>query len=125
VFVSLLWLCSKGADIGMKAVKFLPKRKKGPQQWITLNVGGTRFLTTRSTLLSEPDTLFHYLIRDDSKKAVVKNGKTQTVDVASLVCVCIHVCVWVYGWVLFYKQVCVCVCVCVCVAVFSVWWYSA
>jgi len=87
-FAILLPTIIKGADVGMKAVAFLPKKRKGPAQWITLNVGGTRFLTTKATLLSEPDTLFHYLIQKDPKKPLLRKGTPPTqqpIDVASLV----------------------------------------
>lgn len=40
--------------------------KQGSNQWITLNVGGTNFLTTKTTLSRDPNSFLSRLIQEDS-----------------------------------------------------------
>lgn len=36
------------------------------KQWVKLNVGGTYFLTTKTTLARDPNSFLYRLIREDS-----------------------------------------------------------
>lgn len=47
-----------------KSPNFL--KKQGSNQWITLNVGGTCFLTTKTTLSRDPNSFLSRLIVEDS-----------------------------------------------------------
>ncbi|KAF2367225.1 Potassium channel tetramerization-type BTB domain [Trinorchestia longiramus] len=46
-------------------------------QWVKLNVGGTHFLTTRTTLTKDPDSLFAKLINEDMGR-LVTDGKDES-----------------------------------------------
>lgn len=39
-------------------------QKQGPQNWVKLNVGGTCFLTTKTTLSRDPNSFLARLIQD-------------------------------------------------------------
>ena len=54
-------------DIFSKGKKMVPKLNKS--SWITLNVGGQKFLTTKHTLLST-DSIFRQLINDEPTESV-------------------------------------------------------
>ncbi|EDW25868.1 GL14263 [Drosophila persimilis] len=41
-------------------------RKQGTDQWVKLNVGGTYFLTTKTTLSRDPNSFLSRLIQEDS-----------------------------------------------------------
>lgn len=41
--------------------------KHGSNQWIKLNVGGTHFLTTKTTLSRDPNSFLHRLIDDSGE----------------------------------------------------------
>lgn len=38
----------------------------GSKQWVKLNVGGTHFLTTKTTLARDPNSFLYRLIQEDS-----------------------------------------------------------
>ncbi|XP_066139758.1 BTB/POZ domain-containing protein KCTD5 [Euwallacea fornicatus] len=40
--------------------------KNGNKQWVKLNVGGTYFLTTKTTLARHPNSFLHRLVQEDS-----------------------------------------------------------
>lgn len=40
--------------------------KNGNKQWVKLNVGGTYFLTTKTTLARDPNSFLYRLIQEDS-----------------------------------------------------------
>lgn len=40
--------------------------KNGNKQWVKLNVGGTYFLTTKTTLARDPNSFLYRLVQDDS-----------------------------------------------------------
>ena len=42
--------------------------QKRSSQWVSLNVGGTKFLTTRTTLLRDPNSFLCRLIKEDPGK---------------------------------------------------------
>ena len=46
----------------------------GQQEWVQLNVGGTRFTTTKSTLSKDPKSFFHRLINQESGEGGVGGG---------------------------------------------------
>lgn len=56
----------------MATVNLNPKKSSnflanhGNNQWITLNVGGTCFLTTKTTLSRDPNSFLSRLIMEDS-----------------------------------------------------------
>lgn len=54
-----------------------PKSKIVNQQWVRLNVGGTYFLTTKTTLARDPNSFLFRLIQKDSdlKSDKVRTGK--------------------------------------------------
>lgn len=39
--------------------------KNGNKQWVKLNVGGTYFLTTKTTLARDPNSFLYRLVQDD------------------------------------------------------------
>lgn len=41
-------------------------KKQGTDQWVKLNVGGTYFLTTKTTLSRDPNSFLSRLIQEDS-----------------------------------------------------------
>lgn len=40
--------------------------KNGNKQWVKLNVGGTYFLTTKTTLARDPNSFLYRLVQEDS-----------------------------------------------------------
>ena len=56
----------------MSTVNLNPKKspniltKQGSNQWVRLNVGGTCFLTTKTTLSRDPTSFLARLIQEDS-----------------------------------------------------------
>jgi hypothetical protein len=40
--------------------------KNGNKQWVKLNVGGTYFLTTKTTLARDPNSFLFRLVQEDS-----------------------------------------------------------
>lgn len=40
-------------------------KKQGTDQWVKLNVGGTYFLTTKTTLSRDPNSFLSRLIQED------------------------------------------------------------
>ena len=40
--------------------------KNGSKQWVKLNVGGTHFLTTKTTLARDPKSFLYRLVQEDS-----------------------------------------------------------
>lgn len=40
--------------------------KNGSKQWVKLNVGGTHFLTTKTTLSRDPNSFLYRLVQEDS-----------------------------------------------------------
>lgn len=40
--------------------------KNGSNQWVKLNVGGTCFLTTKTTLAKDPNSFLYRLVQEDS-----------------------------------------------------------
>lgn len=40
--------------------------KRGSKEWVKLNVGGTVFLTTKTTLAKDPNSFLNRLVQEDS-----------------------------------------------------------
>lgn len=40
--------------------------RNGNKQWVKLNVGGTYFLTTKTTLARDPNSFLYRLVQEDS-----------------------------------------------------------
>lgn len=40
--------------------------KRGSKEWVKLNVGGTCFLTTKTTLAKDPNSFLNRLVQEDS-----------------------------------------------------------
>jgi len=53
-------------EINMQDVKKNSTTVRGNKQWVRLNVGGTYFLTTKTTLSRDPNSFLFRLCQEDS-----------------------------------------------------------
>ncbi|XP_076459520.1 BTB/POZ domain-containing protein KCTD5-like [Babylonia areolata] len=60
--------------LGSNAEIDIAKLRKGKNEWVKLNVGGTTFMTTRTTLGRDPKSFLYRLIQEEPDLNTAKDG---------------------------------------------------
>lgn len=53
-------------DISDENIQKFDDERRSSKQWVKLNVGGTYFLTTKTTLSRDPNSFLYRLVQEDS-----------------------------------------------------------